>query len=58
MDTVDRGLDETIDVDREIAAIEEARRDVIAGRVVPLKAVKAWVESIGTLDELPIPRAP
>jgi predicted transcriptional regulator len=41
----------------EIALVEEARADVRAGRIVPFRAVKAWVQSLDTPWELPPPRS-
>jgi len=55
MDNTDH--DAEIEAKREIALVEEARADVAAGRIVPFRAVKAWVESLDTPWELPPPRA-
>lgn len=41
----------------EAALIAEARADVAAGRLVDAAAVKAWIDSIGTDHELPVPYA-
>ena len=41
----------------EAERIAEARDDVAAGRLVSSARVKAWIDSIGTSDELPIPYA-
>jgi predicted transcriptional regulator len=39
----------------EVAAIEMARQQALRGECVTLEAIEAWVESIGTADELPPP---
>jgi predicted transcriptional regulator len=39
-----------------VAAIEEARAEVDAGKTVPYKAVRRWLLSWGTKKELPRPR--
>ena len=39
-----------------VAAIEEARADVDAGRTAPYEAVRRWLLSWGTKKELPRPR--
>jgi predicted transcriptional regulator len=39
----------------EAERIAEARADVIAGRLVDSAKVKAWIDSIGTDHELPVP---
>jgi predicted transcriptional regulator len=41
----------------EAAGIAEARADVAAGRLVDAAEVDAWIDSIGTDHELPVPRA-
>jgi predicted transcriptional regulator len=41
----------------EATLIAEARADVAAGRLVEPAAVKAWIDSIGTNHELPVPYA-
>ena len=37
--------------------IEEARASVAAGRVVSERAFNAWVDSLGTEHELPVPQS-
>jgi len=39
----------------EAARIAEARADVAAGRLVNSAKVKAWIDSLGTDHELPVP---
>jgi predicted transcriptional regulator len=39
----------------EADRIAEARADVAAGRLVDSARVKAWIDSIGTDHELPVP---
>lgn len=39
----------------EAERIAEARADVAAGRLVGSAKVKAWIDSIGTDNELPVP---
>jgi predicted transcriptional regulator len=41
----------------EAEGIAEARADVVAGRLVDAAKVDAWIDSIGTSHELPVPRA-
>lgn len=41
----------------EAEGIAEARADVAAGRLVDAAEVDAWIDSIGTDHELPVPRA-
>jgi predicted transcriptional regulator len=41
----------------EAARIAEARADIAAGRTVDSAKVKAWIDSIGTDHELPVPYA-
>ena len=41
----------------EAERIAEARADVAAGRVVSAEAVNAWIDSLGTDQELPPPRS-
>ena len=43
--------------EEQIAGIEEAVREIEAGKVIPHEAVKAWAESLGTDHELPPPSA-
>jgi len=40
---------------REAALIAEADADIAAGRFVESSVVKAWIDSIGTGRELPVP---
>jgi predicted transcriptional regulator len=40
---------------REAEMIAEARADFDAGRLVGSATVKAWIDSIGTDHELPVP---
>ena len=40
---------------REAAMIAEADADIEAGRLVDEAAVDAWIDSIGTRHELPVP---
>jgi len=42
---------------REAEGIAEARADVAAGRIVDEAEVDAWIDSIGTDHELPVPYA-
>jgi predicted transcriptional regulator len=42
---------------REAAMIDRALASAASGRVVPLEAVEAWVDSWGTDHELPRPRS-
>jgi predicted transcriptional regulator len=44
-------------VAREAEMIAEARASVAAGRVVSLEAVSAWIDSLGTDHELPLPQS-
>ena len=41
----------------EAEMIAEARVSVAAGRVVSLEAVSAWIDSLGTDHELPLPQS-
>ena len=41
-----------------IAAVEQARASVKAGRVVPYERVRRWLLSWGTKDELSKPECP
>lgn len=41
----------------EAARIAEARASVAAGRVVSSERVDAWIDSLGTEHELPVPRS-
>ena len=44
---------DTEDLDAEERALQEAEADLAAGRVVPHAEVVRWLESWGTLGELP-----
>jgi predicted transcriptional regulator len=44
--------------DFSIAEIEEGIADADAGRVLPYSAVREWLLSWGTTDELPPPKWP
>jgi predicted transcriptional regulator len=39
----------------EAEMIAEARADIAAGRLVDSAKVKAWIDSLGTDHELPVP---
>ena len=41
----------------EAEGIARARASIAAGRLVESARVKAWIDSIGTEDELPVPRS-
>jgi predicted transcriptional regulator len=47
---------DNIDDDAEAAADAEGLADLDAGRVVSGEAVKRWLRSWGTADQLPTPR--
>jgi predicted transcriptional regulator len=47
---------EEIDTATEVHALEQAEADVAAGRVVSHEAVKRWLLSWGTSNELPRPK--
>jgi predicted transcriptional regulator len=67
MDTASRPDDDTSDprpeteaerqarLAREAEGIARARTSAAAGRVVDSAKVKAWIDSIGTDHELPVP---
>jgi predicted transcriptional regulator len=59
MDTIPPSMETEADRQRRIAweaaHIAEARADVAAGRLVSSAKVKAWIDSIGTDHELPVP---
>jgi hypothetical protein len=42
---------------REAEMIAEARASVAAGRTVSLEEVSAWIDSLGTDHELPLPQS-
>jgi hypothetical protein len=52
---VSKGEYDKEDLDAKDKAIEEARADVAAGRVIPWTHIKRWLESWGTDNELPPP---
>ncbi len=41
----------------EAERIAEARADIAAGRLVDSATVRAWIDSIGTDHEMPVPRS-
>jgi hypothetical protein len=41
-----------------LAAVDEGMADVRAGRTIPLEAVKKWLLSWGSENELPPPECP
>ena len=45
-----------IDADAEERAMQEAEADIDAGRVISHEAVRRWLLSWGTPDELPPPK--
>ncbi|MGH7073780.1 MAG: hypothetical protein ACREFD_06200 [Stellaceae bacterium] len=47
---------EAPDKEREEKAWDEGEADLAAGRTVPHEAVKRWLRSWGTAQELPAPR--
>jgi predicted transcriptional regulator len=51
-------LFDEIDDDAEAAADARAEADIAAGRVISHEAMKRWLLSWGTDDELPPPSAP
>ncbi len=40
----------------EAKIIAASDAQIAAGRLVPLEAIQQWADSIGTADELPLPR--
>jgi len=44
--------------DTEEQALQAGEADIAAGRTLPHEAVKRWLHSWGTPDELPCPRCP
>lgn len=42
--------------ERERALIQEALDDVDAGRLVSMAAMERWADSLGTENELPLPK--
>jgi predicted transcriptional regulator len=52
----ERSLFDEIDIDADRAADAEGLADLDAGRVISHEAMKAWLLSWGTADELPPPR--
>jgi hypothetical protein len=68
MDTIEPDLDDRTETSsrqtdaerqrrlaREIEMTAEADADIAAGRVVDSAKVRAWIESIGTDHDLPVP---
>jgi predicted transcriptional regulator len=63
MDNITAGRNEAVETEAEkqrrlaweAERIAEARADVAAGRLVPSEEVDAWINSIGTDHELPVP---
>ncbi|TCS13979.1 CopG family transcriptional regulator [Caulobacter sp. BK020] len=52
----ERSIFDEIDVDADRAADAEGLADLDAGRVISHEAMKAWLLSLGTANELPPPR--
>ena len=48
--------DEQVDEEAEAAADAEGLADIEAGRTISWEAVKRWMQSWGTPDELPHPQ--
>ncbi|MDR5784588.1 ribbon-helix-helix protein, CopG family [Caballeronia sp. LZ065] len=42
--------------ERERQMIQEALDDVDSGRLVSMEAIESWADSLGTDDELPLPK--
>jgi predicted transcriptional regulator len=42
---------------REAALIAEAEADVAAGNTVSLEDIEAWIDSLGTTREKPVPQS-
>jgi predicted transcriptional regulator len=55
MDTTNLETGQTPRPETEAERIAEARADVAAGRLVSSAKVKAWIDSIGSDHELPVP---
>jgi hypothetical protein len=55
METISPGQLQSEATQRDSALVAEASADVLAGRIVSLKSVKAWVESLGTTFRIPPP---
>jgi predicted transcriptional regulator len=51
----ERSIFDEIDTDADIAADAEGLADLDAGRVISHEAMKAWLQSWGTPEELPPP---
>lgn len=49
-------LFDEIDDDAETAADARAEADIAAGRVISHEAMKRWLQSWGTPDEIPAPK--
>jgi predicted transcriptional regulator len=54
---LERSIFDEIDIDADKAADAEGLADLDAGRVIKHDAMKAWLLSLGTADELPPPRS-
>jgi predicted transcriptional regulator len=52
----ERSIFDEIDADADTAADAEGLADLDAGRVIDHDAMKAWLLSLGTSEELPAPR--
>lgn len=48
--------DRTSRIAWEAERIAEARASVAAGRIVSSAQIDAWIDSLGTSNELPVPR--
>ena len=51
----ERSIFDEIDIDADMAADAEGLADLDAGRVISHEAMKAWLLSWGTAEELPPP---
>jgi predicted transcriptional regulator len=51
----ERGIFEEEDEAAEEASIKRAREDVAAGRVVPHRLVREWLQRVGTPEETSMP---
>jgi predicted transcriptional regulator len=55
MASVDPSIFDDLDDEAEARALEEAEAAIEAGQVISHEAMKAWLLSWGTSDELPPP---
>ena len=55
--TPERSIFDEIDIDADMAADAEGLADLDAGRVISHEAMKAWLLSWGTAEELPPPQS-